>query len=269
MPMNAKLHIQVSKRNGITYLEHCYATPPFKVANITEDKMSEQLQLMMMSSSPGILDKDVYELKISLDEGCNMQLHTQSYQRLFRMQHGAKQSMEVQIKNGASLVYLPHPAVPHAAAIFTSVNRIYLQQKSSLIWGEILTCGRQLKDEVFLFSKYHNITEVYINNRLVVKENLLMQPSLFDVKAMGQLEGFTHQASMLCINENDGLDETMNAVYEYLQLQNAIEFGISKTPCKGFIVRIHGYKAEQLHNCLNAIAGIVQAKQLAGSIINY
>ena len=53
--MNAQLHIQTALRNGITYLKNCYATPPFKLANITEDKQSHELQLMLMSSSPGIL----------------------------------------------------------------------------------------------------------------------------------------------------------------------------------------------------------------------
>lgn len=265
--MNAKLHIQASIRNGITYLQHCYATPPFKLANITEDKQSERLHLMMMCSSPGILDNDDYEIRISLDETCSMQLHTQSYQRLYQMQHGAKQSMEVHLKNNASLVYLPHPAVPHVESIFTSKNRIYLQENCSLIWGEILTCGRQLKDEVFTLSKYHNLTEVFIENRLVVKENLLMQPALFDVKTIGQLEGFTHQASMICLGDYEALEELMNAVYNTLQLQTNIEFGVSKTECKGFIVRILGYKAEQLHNCLKSVAGIVQKNCI--TIVNY
>lgn len=256
--MNAKLHITAALRNGTTYLKSCYATPPFKLANITEDKQSKRLELMMMSSSPGILDRDDYEIKISLEEGCQLQVHTQSYQRLFQMQHGAKQLLEVELNNGSSFVYLPHPAVPHTQSIFTSKNKIYLAQNCSLIWGEILTCGRQLKDEVFTLSKYHNTTEVYIENRLVIKENLLLQPSLFDVHAIGQLEGFTHQASLICIPRNDEVNETVSMLCEFLQLQANIEFGVSKTACKGFVVRILGYKAEQLHDCLKSIAKIIQ-----------
>ena len=267
MPMNAKLHIETALRNGITYLKDCYATSPFKLANMTEDKRSEQLQLMIMCSSPGILDNDAYEIKIDLDEYCSMQLHTQSYQRLFQMQTGATQTMELHLKEGSSFVYLPHPAVPHERSIFKSINKIFLGRSSSLIWGEVLTCGRQLKEEVFTFSKYHNITEVYMEGRLVIKENLLMQPALFDLQAMGLLEGFTHQASMIFINEENYADETMNAVYDFLQLQANIQFGISKTPCKGFVVRILGYKAEKLHEYLKLIAKIIQTN--AVPIVHY
>lgn len=255
--MNAKLDIHVALRGQTTYLKSCFVTPPFKVADITEDRRSGQLQLMLMCSSPGILDDDVYETKLVLEAYCHVQLHTQSYQRLFQMKRGAKQTMEVQLKEGASFVYLPHPSVPHANAIFTSVNKIYMQPSGSLIWGEIITCGRQLKDEVFSFSKYHSITELNIADRLVIKENLLMQPSIADIQAMGQLEGFTHQATMLCVKEMD-VEQRMNVVYDYLSAQEGIEFGISKAPCKGFVLRILGYKGEQLHALLKAVSEMIQ-----------
>ena len=66
--MIAKLHIEIVVKNGITCLKQSYCTPPFKVVNITEDKSSPQLQLMLMNSSPGILDEDDYEQKIELSE---------------------------------------------------------------------------------------------------------------------------------------------------------------------------------------------------------
>ena len=66
--MIAKLHIQTTLNNGLTKLGSCYFSPPFKVMNITEDKTAKQLQLMLMSSSPGILDEDEYEMKIEVEK---------------------------------------------------------------------------------------------------------------------------------------------------------------------------------------------------------
>ena len=60
--MKARLHIQTAVRNGITCLKQSFYTPPFKVANITEDKQAGPLHLMLMCSSPGILDGDDYQL---------------------------------------------------------------------------------------------------------------------------------------------------------------------------------------------------------------
>jgi urease accessory protein len=263
--MIAKLHIEIVVKNGITCLKQSYCTPPFKVLNITEDKSSTQLQLMLMNSSPGILDEDDYEQKIELVENSSVQLHTQSYQRLFNMKKGAKQLMEVHLQKDSSFVYLPHPSVPHENSSFVAINRFFLSSGCRLIWGEILTCGRKLSKgllsengEVFQFSKYHSITEVFINNKLIIKENLLMQPSFIDPTVIGQLEGFTHQASFIFLDEKTDCINVADVIYEYLSLQQEIAFGITAAPANGLIIRILGYKAEQLHDCLKAIAKIAE-----------
>jgi urease accessory protein len=263
--MIAKLYIETIFKNGITCLKQSYCTPPFKVANITEDKSSSSLQLMLMSSSPGILGEDEYELKIELGENSSLQLHTQSYQRLFNMKKGAKQIMEVHLKNNSSFVFLPHPSVPHENSVFTTINKFYLSEGCRLIWGEILTCGRKLNGEVFVFSKYHSITEVLINSKLIIKENLLMQPALINPNVIGQLEGFTHQASFIFLNEKTACVEAANTIHEYLSLQQEIMFGITAAPVNGLIIRLLGYKAEQLHDCLKAIVRIIE---LETTIIN-
>lgn len=265
--MIAKLHIETILKSGITCLKQSYFTPPFKVANITEDKRSPSLQLVLMSSSPGILDGDEYELKIELEENSSLQLYTQSYQRLFNMKKGAKQLMEVNLHKGSSFVYLPHPSVPHENSVFIASNKFFLSTGCRLMWGEILTCGRKLSkgllsgnDEIFRFSKYHSITEVFIEHKLIIKENLLMKPSVIDPNVIGQLEGFTHQASFIFLDEKTDCIDAADTIHEYLSLQREIVFGITAAPANGLIIRLLGYKAEQLHDHLKAIVKIAESE---------
>lgn len=254
--MKAHVHIHAAERKGITILHQSYCTPPFKVANITEDKKAGPLHLMLMSSSPGILDGDDYQLKIKVDEGCHLQLQSQSYQRLFNMKKGATQCMEVDVQKNASFVYIPHPTVPHEQAVFTARNKISLQHNSRLIWGEILTCGRKLNGEQFCFAKYHSITDIYLNNRLLIKENLLVQPALVNVHGIGQWEGHSHKASLIIWDSTEAITAVYDNLYVYLQQQNDITFGISAVAQGGLVIRILGYRAEQLFNCLNALAAL-------------
>lgn len=255
--MIATLHIQTARRKNSTYLKNSYCTTPFKIANITEDKRAGILHLMLMSSSPGILDGDQYQLKIELEEGCALQLHTQSYQRLFNMKRSASQSLEVYLASHSSFCFLPHPSVPHAQSAFKSTNKIYLSGSCSLVFGEILTCGRKLNGEVFRFSKYHNITEVFLDNKLIVKENLLIEPANINLDEMGQLEGFTHQASLIYLHATAKIKPLCAAVNEFLEKQTGVVFGITEAPVNGMIIRILGQKAEQLHTCLKMIAAIL------------
>ncbi len=248
--MNAQLHIQVADRNECSYLKHSYFTTPFKVANITEDKTQHDLHLMLMSSSPGILDGDVYEMKIEIDKNCSLHLHTQAYQRLFTMKHGASQQMDVHLADNASLVYLPHPSVPHERSVFTSRNNFYLGNNCSFVFGEVLTCGRKLNGEAFLFSKYHSINQVFVNDKLVIKENLLMQPAMIDVHAIGQLEGYTHQASLMYLKEGVDIKQLQTDLLELLAEEKNIEYGVTVAPVNGLLIRLLGNGAEQLHKLL-------------------
>ena len=257
--MISHLHIQTAERNGKSYLKQSYYTPPFKVANITEDKQAGPLHLMLMCSSPGILDGDDYQLKINIEENAHLHLHTQSYQRLFNMKQGASQKQEVYLQKNASLIYIQHPAVPHRQSIFTTHNKIYLQGNNLLLWGELLTCGRKLNGEHFDFIKYHSITDIYINSRLAIKENWLIQPGITDMKAIGQWEGYTHQASLVIIKEDALL--YYDVINQFLLQQQEITFGISTLPQNSLIVRVLGYKAEQLFNCLNQIAALIPLNQ--------
>ena len=240
-------------RNGKTFLKNSFCTQPFKLADVTEDRNAHRLQLMLMSSSPGILDNDDYRINIELDEYCSVELETQSYQRLFQMKTGAKQVMEVKMQKASSLIFLPHPSVPHESSKFSSKNKFYLSEDCLLIWGEVLTCGRKLNGEVFRLSRYHSVTEIFLSEKLIVKENLLVAPSLIDVNLPGQLEGYTHQASFTCVGNM--LPETIvENIHELLLTETDISFGVSALPVDGFILRLMGNKAEQLYNILKSIA---------------
>lgn len=269
--MNATVIIRAALRDGVTCLRESYFTPPFKVANITEDKKDPLLHLMLMCSSPGILDEDAYTIRVELEEGSRVQLHTQSYQRLFQMEKGASQRMEVRLGRGASFCYLPHPCVPHAHSIFTGRNTIFLSDGSRLVWGEVLTCGRKLsgEGEVFRFSKYQSITEVIRNDKLVLRENINWQPSVMDLGGLGQLEGYTHQASLLFMGEAGGGAPGValrQAVLDYLAGQAGMMSAMTTGPGSSLVIRILGNRAEPLHDCLKGIAEILSvAKPLANA----
>jgi len=264
--MNAQLLIQTHFADGITRLGKTYFTPPFKVANITENKQSTWLQLMIMNSSPGILEGDEYEIRIDLDKGSRLHLHSQSYQRLFQMKKGASQHSKIRLADNCSFTYIPHPCVPHEHSAFKSTNKIYLSANCNLIWGEVLTCGRKLNGEVFRFSSYHTITEVYKEDKIILKENLLMQPLMVDPNRIGQLEGFTHQASFIYFPAENLRAEDIDQIHEWLMNQNDIEFGITQVAGNGMMVRMLGHGAELLYHNLFTLAKMVQESTIVKSV---
>lgn len=260
MALNAKLHIETEWRDEKTILKNSFCTPPFKVADVTEDKKQAILQLMIMSSSPGVLDGDEYNFQIDVAENCSLQLKAQAYQRLYQMKKGARQFLNVNLKEGSSLVYIPQPLVPHENSIFLSRNKISLNENCSLIWGEVMSCGRMLNGEIFKFSSYQSITEIFYQEKLIVKENILMEPAEINVKLIGQLEGYTHQASLICIDNKINVDEKAEIIIDFLKQEKNIEFGLSALPVNGVIIRLLGYKSEPLFDLLKTASFVLSEK---------
>ncbi|RAJ80283.1 urease accessory protein [Chitinophaga dinghuensis] len=253
--MKNRLTITSGFKNQRSYLKDTFFTPPFRVADISEHRSDPAVYLMIMSSSPGMLDGDDYDIDIVVEEGSRLQLQSQSYQRLFNMKHGATQHQKIQLHPGAAFSYVQHPVVPHENAIFKGKNRIDVADNCLLTFGEILTCGRKHSGEVFRYRSFHNITEIFHNGRLLIKDNLLLQPTLVDMAAIGQMEGFTHQATLLHVNTRTGIEEdSVNMLYEMLGEEKEIAIGMSSPSSQVLAVRILGNGGEQLFSCLQRIA---------------
>jgi len=255
--MTASVLIKIAAHGQASFLQQAYAEPPYKVADITETRNQRQLELMLMSSSPGVLDEDCYNIKIELGQNSALRLTTQSYQRLFNMKKGAVQNIEVHMANNSSLIYLPHPVVPHESSVFRASNKLFLTGSSNVTWAEILTCGRKLSGERFLFSFYHAVTEIFLNNKLVLKENLRMAPGKVETDVIGQMEGFTHQASLICLSPLRAINEKKAAILDYLVMQKDILSGVTTAPVNGLIVRMLGNGGEHLFECVKQIGEMI------------
>jgi urease accessory protein len=261
--MIAELQIQTEFNGIATVLKQSYFTQPLKLANITEDKKKADLHLMLMSSSPGILDGDEYDIKIHVEANAVLHLHTQSYQRLYNMKNSASQNVEITVGENAVFYFLPHPVVPHQSSSFTALNNIFLKKTSVLLWGEIITCGRKGSGESFLFSKLQNCTKIFIDDMLCIQENILIEPLKIDPQSIGQLEGFTHQATLIFINEEMENTLLIKELINFLAQEKDIEFGISNAPNNGLILRLLGFKAEQLFEILKTISRNILIKDTA------
>lgn len=265
-----KLNITSGFKEGRSYLKDAFFTRPFRLADIGEDKSDKSLHLMVMSSSPGILDNDHYDIEITVEEQSKLQLESQSYQRLFNMRDGAQQKMEIKLKSNSTFSYIQHPLVPHEQSIFKAYNLIHLEDNCNFTIGELITCGRKHSGEIFRFTKLQSLTEIYHHNKLILKDNILLQPQLADMQTMGQTEGFTHQATLIHINSSEhDMQALADIMHDYLQNEQDVAFGVSN-PCNHcVVVRVLGNGGEQLFNAFRSIQSFLwnQEYSISASIL--
>lgn len=252
--MKSNVSVITGSRNGITFLKDSFHSVPFKIADVREDKSQSCLDIMLMSSSPGILDGDAYQLDITVNASCALHLKTQSYQRIFTMKKSAQQVFKVIIKENGFFQYIPHPTVPHTDSNYCGINDIYLHQGAGVIWSDITSCGRKLNGEQFAYKRLENKTTFYIDDQPVVIEHILFQPAKSNPLQMGQLEGFTHNASLFIISDKIPVAELKRQVDGYLENEKDLSFGSSEAPLNGLIVKILANQSERIFAVISALA---------------
>lgn len=248
--MDSRLHIIAGHKAGKSYVKDLFVSPPFRVVSVGQRKNDNKLYQIVMSSSPGILDGDRYQLDIELEKGSALQLQSQSYQRLFNMKDEAVQQLNISMEDNTSFAYVPHPVVPHEDSNFKSKANINIGENSQVIMAEIITCGRKHYGELFKLKKFQNLTEIYHKDKLMVKDNVLIQPDLIPIKSIGNLEEYTHQGTLIFystkkdVNKNDLIE----IIYTQIESQYEMEIGISAMEDNGFIVRALGNGGEVMYN---------------------
>ncbi|WP_306350699.1 urease accessory protein UreD [Flavobacterium sp. '19STA2R22 D10 B1'] len=256
--MISSLNIHVALKQGKSYLKDAYVTQPFRIVPVGQYRNDSAAYLMTMSSSPGILDGDDYRISIQVDAQAQLQLQSQSYQRLYHMEGSAHQQMTIKLDDQAAFSYVPHPVVPHENASFYSTNTVHLSDDCDFILGEILTCGRKMSGEIFRYRHVQNLVEIFHKNRLIFKDNILLQPPSTNLSALGLFEGYTHQGMLCYINTHAlPLQDLIESLSERYREIEGIAFGISELQCNGFAIRVLGYGGEQLYKIFQEVQSVI------------
>jgi urease accessory protein len=238
-----------------TILKEAFFTTPFKLVEVRENKKNPLLEVMVMSSSPGMLNNDTYDIAIEVIADTYLNLQTQAYQRIYVSEGGTNQVMNIKVGENAYFSHAPHPVVPHGGAKYYAENIIHLTSSSTLLWGEILTCGRKFMEgsEEFTFKKHHSLTKVYVDNELVFKDNLYVEPQKINIKDFGLYESYTHQGSLFFIASATDITERIEKIYTSLEKAEGLDFGISKIRDNAYLLRILAYGGEKIFKIFTEI----------------
>lgn len=252
--MISSLDIKIEQRQGASYLKDAYVTQPFRIVPVGQYKRDKAAYLMIMSSSPGLLDNDDHRISIHLAEQTKLQLQTQAYQRLFHMKNKSMQTTLIHMEKGSAFAYVPHPVVPQSSSTFMSHNKVDMKEDSHFLLSDIITCGRKLSGEEFAYNHFQNLTEIYVEGKLQVKDNVLLQPDLMPIQGIGILEGFTHQGTLIYYNTaHIGVLDYIEYFHKQFGEMPNIAFGISELEGDGFMIRILGQGAEKLFTIFQTI----------------
>ena len=247
-PTDTAFHITTNVKEDKSYVESVYHSQPLKMTRALKWK-DGGIKVLMMSSSPGLMEGDVYDIQIDTKENSKLWLTSQSYEKIFKSEDiGSVRNTKVNVAKNSYLKYVPLPTIPYVGSIFNSDTEIDLEDTSSrFVMNEILTAGRTFKEEeeTFAYEYYKTLVNLRVGGELIYRDNAVFEPSKFDMRSFGMFEGYTHLSNLLIVNFH--LDDTVDAkLREVINSHEKVEGGLTRLATGDILVRLFGHSGQKL-----------------------
>lgn len=247
-PTDTAFHITTKVKDDKSYVERVFHSQPLKMTRALKWK-DGGIKVLMMSSSPGLMEGDVYDIQITTKEDSKLWLTSQSYEKVFRSEDiGSSRNTKIKVEKNSYLKYMPLPTIPYVESIFNSDTEIDLEDTSSrFVMSEILTAGRIFKEEeeTFMYKRYQTLVNVRVGGELIYRDNAVFEPANFDMRSFGMFEGYTHLANLLIINFklDADADAKLRAV---IDSHDKVEGGLTRLASGDVLIRLFGTSGQKL-----------------------
>lgn len=250
------VNITTLNKYGRTILDDVYFTAPFKVSPAFY-KEDNSIKVIVMSSSAGIMAGDIQEYNITLNDNTSIEVTSQSYEKIHKMEDGdSYRECNIIVGSNSLLKYKPLPTIPFKGSAFNNNMNIILKDKSSrLILIDIISCGRVACGEKFEYKYYKSYTEVKCSDKLIYVDNTIYNPSILNLNSLGVFEEYTHLSNMLICNFDDSIKK-LDSIRDIIENNERVDGGATLTQSKDISVKILGYNAQDLINVSESISNL-------------
>ena len=171
-------------------------------ANIRNDREKIPTYYLLQLGG-GYIEGEKYKNVFKLKDNARAIITTQASTKVYKCEHGNKVTQETTIELGKNSVleYIADTVILYKNAIYKQVNDIYLDDSSTLIYSDGITAGWSPEGDKFTYNKVQLKSNVYINNKIVLLDNLIVNPRENDVTKLGFFEEYLNFITSNVIEE--------------------------------------------------------------------
>lgn len=253
------LRLSAARKKEKTIFKETYSEGAFKITRPVYLTSSGEAYGYVMNPGGGYVDGDTYKITIYLEENAEVLLTTQSSTKIYKTRtEAAIQKMDVHLKKGSTLEYLPDPVIAYERSCFKQMMTVQMEQGASLICTDIFTPGWAPDGTLFRYDLLQSKLEVYLEKQLVLFDHIKLEPDE-DMTGIGYMEGYTHFGTMIII------DERVNKVFleELLDLfapLTDIRIGVSMLAVPGFALRVLANYTQAIEHILSVTHELIRKK---------
>lgn len=256
--------IVLEKKNGNTVISEKRFDGLIKLSptiHLDSEKISTYF---IVGLGGGYVEGEKYKYSINLKEDSRSIITTQASTKVYKCVHGEKTEQEtlINLEKNSILEYITDSVILYKNAIYKQVNNIYMDESATLIYSDGITSGWSKEGYEFQYSNAQLKTMVYVNNKMVLLDNLLVNPKEDDVTQLGFFEGYNNFGTLLVINKNINTNIIEELRNEMKNLNLPIYFGISELEVNGFVLRALGNLTQNIESAIRLCHNFIRRKFL-------
>lgn len=248
-----EFHIELEKRENVTVISKKYFNGLVKVSptiHLDKEKVSTYF---ILGLGGGYVEGEKYRNSVYLKEDARAIVTTQAATKVYKCLKGYKTEQETDIKleKGSVLEYIMDSVILYRYAEYKQKNNIYLTSSSTLIYSDAITSGWSPEGNKFQYNNLQLSTKIYVDDRLVLLDNLLINPKEDDVTALGYFEGYENLGTLIVIDYRISKEVIDLLRMKLNKLELPISYGISLLEENGFVLRVLGNLTQNIECAIN------------------
>lgn len=188
----------------------------------------------------GYVEGEKYKYSIDIKKSASVVLTTQASTKVYKCVHdnATMQETSIHLEEGSILEYVTDSVILYKDAIYKQINEIHMDKGATLIYSDGITSGWSPEGDVFAYKSAQLKTNVYVDGRHVLLDNLYVNPRENDVTKLGYFEKYKNFGTLLVINDKVSHETIESLRNEIIKLNLPIDFGITLLETSGFVLRI-------------------------------
>ena len=162
----------------------------------------------IVTPSSGLLGGDEHCINVIVEPRAQLDLRTQAATQVYP--GSSLLQINLQVKDFARLVFLPHPIILGAQASLQQSVRIELGEGATISFADTWCAGRVGMQELFRFADYEYRLEIFQRSKLAYRESWRIAPEETTLKHPMLCGDYTHFASFYQFGERANFMEREN-----------------------------------------------------------
>jgi urease accessory protein len=249
--------------DGRTAIARQRCRPPLQTFGLQNADRHGGAYLQILNPCGGLFEGDSAAVEVRLQRGAHLYLTTQAATKVYPAEHGqvTRQRIRLHVAAGAILEFFPLPLIPFARALYTQETEIQVESGGVCLVAEVLAPGRVARGECFAYHMVRSRVEGWMDDRLALFEQLMLQPAQRTYTGVGLLDEKSYVATLYVLTSEDltswlsGWNRCLAGLYGECVGITALAFG-------GLVVRLLGQTGQEVLRRLDVVHRLIREEGL-------